>query len=405
MDTHVSMVRRYMRLCLPGLACLALLVNACAPPGPPAPTAAPTPAKPAAPTVPPKPAATTASAARPTEAPVAKPTDKTVAKAAPLDERAVADFYRGKTVRIVVGLSAGGGYDLTSRLIAKHMPAHLPGNPTIIVENRPGAGSALAANTIYATEPKDGSVIGNISPTLVLRQALGQPGVDYDAAKLQWLGSTAKDFTACLVRADVDAKTIQDTIGGKEIILATLGPGDNSHDVPAVMNATIGTRFKLVPGYDGSSKFRLAMESKEVDGFCITFISGMLVGDSDALQSGSARIIVALGDKLPDHPFLKAVPTAESLAKAEEAKTLLRTIDTPQLFNKPYFVAPGVPTDRVEALRKALAATYADPSLRADAEKAKFDISPSSGEEVDRIVQGVLGTPPALLAKLKEIAK
>jgi tripartite-type tricarboxylate transporter receptor subunit TctC len=348
------------------------------------------------------PAAKPATAASPAAAAAPKPAAKPA-----FDEKAVTDFYAGKTVRIVVGLGAGGGYDLTSRLIAKYLPKYLPGNPTVIVENRPGAGSALAANSIYATEPKDGTVIGNISPTLVLRQALGQAGVEYDASKLQWLGSTAKDFTACLVRSDTGITSIQDTINGKEIVLATLGPGDNSQDVPAVLNATLGTNFKLVSGYDGTSKFRLAVESKEADGFCITFISAILVGDSPWLEGSDpfARLIVAVTDQLPDHPFLRGVPTAQSLAKTEDAKTLLRAVDAAQIINKPYFVAPGVPTDRVAALRKALANTYADPEFKEDAAKAKFDINPSSAEEVERVVQGVLNTPAPLLTQLGQLLK
>jgi tripartite-type tricarboxylate transporter receptor subunit TctC len=415
-----------------GLAALVLLAAACAPAAPPSPTAAP-----AKPTEPPKPAAT-AAPAKPTEAPAAKPAPTAPAKPAEakpaaspaakpaaspaakpaeakpaaspaakaaFDAKSIADFYRGKTVKIIVGLSAGGGYDLTSRLIARYLPKYIPGEPTVIVENRPGAGSALAANTIYNTEPKDGTIIGNISPTLVLRQALGQPGVEYDGARIQWLGATAKDFTTCLVRSDTGVTSIQDSINGKEIILATLGPGDNSHDVPALMNASLGTRFKLVPGYQGAAQFRLAVDNKEADGFCITFISGMLIGDTERLSGANpaARIIVSLAERNPDHPFLKDVPTADSLARDAEAKTLLRAVDAAQIFNKPYFVAPGVPADRVAALRAALASTYADPAFVDEAKKARFDISPSSGEEVERVVRDVLNIPPPLLDKLKAV--
>jgi tripartite-type tricarboxylate transporter receptor subunit TctC len=217
----------------------------------------------------------------------------------------------------------------------------------------------------------------------------------------------ARDFTGCLVRSDTGIKTVQDSIDGKEIIVGTLGPGDNSQDVPLVMNAVLGTHFKLVPGYDGTAKFRLAMQSKEMDGFCITYISAILPGDSEALSGAdpAARMIVTLADKQPDSPFLKGVPTADSLAKSEDAKTLLKTIDSPQLINKPYFMAPGVPTDRVEAMRKAFASTLADPNFKSEAEKAKFDISPSTGEEVTRVVQNALNTPAPLLARLKDILK
>ncbi len=400
------------------LGALALVLVACTPAAPAAPTAPPAtaakPAEPTKPAEPAKPAAAASAAAAPAAAPAASPAAAAVASpaakpspaASGFDEAAVAAFYRGKTVRIVVGLGAGGGYDLTSRMLAKYLPNYLPGAPTVIVENKPGAGSALAANTVANTEPKDGTVIGNISPTLVLRQALGQPGVEYDAARLEWLGATARDFTGCLVRSDAGVTSLQDAMQ-KEVILASLGLGDNSNDVPLVLNATIGTKFKLVSGYDGTAKFRLAMQSKEVDGFCITFVSAILVGDSESLSgpSPAARMIGYVSEKPYDNPFLKGVATADSLAKTDDAKVLLKAVDSAQLINKPYFMAAGVPQDRVAALRQALAKTYADPGFRSEAERAKFDTSPSTGPEVEAVVRGVLNTPPALLNRLKEILK
>jgi tripartite-type tricarboxylate transporter receptor subunit TctC len=394
------------------LGALAMALGACAPPAPAAPTAPPAtaakPAEPAKPAVAASAVAAPASAptASPVVAPAASPAAKPSPAAAGFDEAAVAAFYRGKTVRIVVGLGAGGGYDLTSRLLAKYIPNYLPGAPTVIVENRPGAGSALAANTIANTEPKDGTVIGNISPTLVLRQALGQPGVEFDAGKLEWLGATAKDFTGCLVRSDIDVKSFQDAMQ-KEVVLASLGQGDNSNDVPLVLNSALGTKFKLVSGYDGTAKFRLAMQSKEVDGFCVTFVSAILVGDSESLSgpSPAARMIGYLSEKPNDHPLLKGLSTAESLAKTDDARTLLKAVDSPQLINKPYFMAPGVPKDRVEAMRLALAKSYADPGFRSEAERAKFDTSPSTGPEVDAVVRVTLNTQPDLLNQLKEILK
>src|SRR5579884_4119178 len=322
------------------------------------------------------------------------------------DDSAVAAFYRGKTIRIVVGLSPGGGYDLTSRLLARYMAARIPGNPTIIVENRPGAGTMLAANAVYASEPKDGTVIGNFDSSLVLLQALGATGIGYDATRFNWLGATVKDVTGCLVRADAVA-SVQDTIAGKEVVLGALALGNNSYDVPTVLNATLGTHFKMVPGYGGTAQFRLAVENQETDGYCVTYRSAILVNDQPWLSGDPpyARMLVVMGDKPPDSPFLRGVPTAESLATSDEARELLRVVDAPQVINKPYAVAPEVPPERVAALRRALMETYADPQFLAEAKRANLDVDPSDAAEVTRVVQSVLGASPGALARLKEIIK
>src|SRR5437763_7281171 len=323
------------------------------------------------------------------------------------DQSAVAAFYRGKTVRIVVGLSPGGGYDLTSRLLARYMAGRIPGNPTMIVENRPGAGTMLAANAVYSSEPKDGTVIGNFDSSLVLLQALGASGIGYDSTRFNWLGATVKDVTGCLIRADAGVTGLADTIAGKEVVLGALALGNNSYDVPMVLNATLGTHFKMVPGYGGTSQFRLAMESQETDGYCVTYRSAILVNDQPMLQESPprARMLVIMGEKAPDSPFLRGVPTAESLATTDAARELLRVVDAPQVINKPYAVAPEVPAERVAALRRALMETYADPQFLAEAQRANLDVDPSDAEEVGRVVQSVLGASPATLARLKETIK
>jgi tripartite-type tricarboxylate transporter receptor subunit TctC len=350
------------------------------------------------------PAATPPAAASP--APSAAAAPGAASPAAGGDEGGVAAFYRGKTVRIIVGLSPGGGYDLTSRLLARHLAARIPGNPTIIVENRPGAGTMLAANAVYATEPKDGTVIGNFDSSLVLLQALGATGIGYDSARFNWLGATVKDVTGCLVRADA-VTSLQDTIAGKEVVLGALALGNNSYDVPVVLNATLGTHFKLVPGYGGTAQFRLAVESQETDGYCVTYKSAILVNDQPWLEGDPprARMLVVMGANPPESPYLRGVPAAESLARTDEARELLRVVDAPQVINKPYAVAPEVPAERVAALRRALMETYADPQFLAEAKRSNLDVDPSSGEEVGRVVQGVLNASPATLARLKEIIK
>jgi tripartite-type tricarboxylate transporter receptor subunit TctC len=346
---------------------------------------------------------------KPATSPVAKAGAKPAASPAArpgFDEKAVADFYRGKTVKFIVGSAAGGGFDLYARIVARHMPRYLPGSPTMIVENRPGGGTLLTANTVYNTEPKDGTVIGTFAENLVLSQALGKEGIQFDAAKYQWLGSATKGRTSCLARTDTGIRSLQDTIGGKELVVGTDGPGSNIHDVPAILKAALGANLKLVPGYGGAGPLLLATESKEVDGYCGTF-NVMATSARSQLEGSSptARIIAITGEQKPDHPLLKETPTGLSLAKTEEAKELLRAGTAPEEMAKPYAVAPGAPADRVAALSDALARTFADQEFAAEIVKAGQDVVPASDREVTRTVQSLLNTPAPILAKLKDILK
>jgi tripartite-type tricarboxylate transporter receptor subunit TctC len=424
---------------LMALAVAAMVGGACAPAAPPSPTSAP--AKPAATTAPAKP--TEAPAAKPAEAkPAASPEAKAEAKPAAspaakpaeakpaaspaaaakpaeakpaaspaakptFDEKAVADFYRGKTVRIVLGLAAGAGADLTARLLARHIPKYIPGNPSVIVENRPGAGGLLAANTVYAAEPKDGTVIGAVLEGHPLQQALAAPGIEFDATKFQWIGSLIKTPGACMARTDTGINTIQDLItGGKELIVATSGPGSTPHDIPAVLMEATGAKFKLIPGYPGGAPSLQAVESKEVDGYCVS-LSAMLTTATRLLEGSppQAKIIVVTGARTPDHPLLRGVPAAEPLAKSEEGRQLLRAVGAPGEMTRPFAFAPGVPADRVAAMRHAFNQTMTDRDFRDEAQKAQVELSPSTGEEVERTVQAMLGLPQPTLDKLKTVLR
>jgi tripartite-type tricarboxylate transporter receptor subunit TctC len=316
----------------------------------------------------------------------------------------VASFYRGKTVRIVVGTAAGGGFDVTARLLAERLPAYLPGAPTVIVDNRPGAGGLLAANTVYATEPRDGTVVLSFVSSIIIRQVLGQPGVSFDAGRLQWLGATDEDASACLVRSDTGVRAIQDMAGGKEVVIGTGGQGNDSHDVPAVLAAELGARLKLVPGYQGAAEFQAATEKQEIDGYCISF-KALLANVPQWLEGEQpfARIVAIMGETLPDHPSVRGLVPAERLAKAEESRQLMRLVNAGQRINKPYAVAPEVPPDRVQALRVALARAYADPELRARADRARIAVNPLTGQQVTDVVQGLLRTPQPLLERLRSI--
>ena len=319
-------------------------------------------------------------------------------------EKAVGDFYRGKTIRVVIGSGAGGTYDIYSRLMAKHMPRFIPGPPVMIVQPRPGAGGLIAANAVYNSEPKDGTVIGSFGETFPLRQALGAPGIQFDSAKFQWIGSAINAPIACVARTDSAVATFQDVLDGKSFTVGTMAPGSTIYDTPAIINAAFGLQMKLVRGFEGVAAIVNATETKEVDGYCASWLAMLTTGRHlQLIDAGVIKPILIMGDKTPDHPLMKRVPTAEAVAKNEEARQLLRTMHAPSQITNPYVVAPEVPKDRLAALRKAFWATFMDAEFLGDAKKTKIEFSPSNGEQVTQVVQTIMNTPPAVLAKMKKV--
>ncbi len=318
-------------------------------------------------------------------------------------EAAVADFYRGKTVRLVVGFAAAGGYDIWARLLAKHLGEHIPGNPTVIVENKPGAGSMLAANLVYNTEPKDGTVIVTFNSQMVLQQLLGQPGLEFDARRFQWLGSAASGQNACMVRRELGITDARQIIGpsGREVVMGGEAPGSGITDTPAVMNAALGTRFKIIYGYEGASKVQLAVESREVDGFCLTWDSVLATLKQWFEPTPLVTVPLIMGDRVPDHPWLKDTVAAEAIAPDDQARKLLRAVQGPRAFTFPYAVAPGVPAERVAALRQAFDQTFADPTLVAEAERGGLAMDYKSADAVTQIVTELLSLDPETIAAVK----
>ena len=320
------------------------------------------------------------------------------------DEKAVADFYRGKTIRILIGSGPGGTYDIYSRLLSKHMPRFVPGNPTLLVQPRPGAGGLIAANALYNSEPKDGTVIGSFGETFVLRQAIGAPGIQFDSAKFQWIGSAINAPLACVARTDSAVASFQDVVDGKPFTLGTMAPGSTIYDTPAIINAALNLQMKLVRGFEGVAAIVNATEAKEVDGYCASWLAMLTTGRHlQLIDGGVLKPILIMGDKTPNHPLLKGVPAAENVAKNEEAKQLLRAMHAPSQVTNPYLVHPEVPKARVDALRKAFWATFMDPEFKADAKKSKIEFTPSNGERVTQVVQMILNTPQGVLAKMKTI--
>jgi tripartite-type tricarboxylate transporter receptor subunit TctC len=317
--------------------------------------------------------------------------------------RAQADeFYKGKTLTFVVGFSAGGGFDTYTRLIARHIAKHVPGNPTVVVENKTGAGSLIAANYIYNQAPHDGTVIGNWIGPLVLQQVLGNKAAKFDGRKFGWLGVPTPDSVVCALTKASGINTIDDWFKSKRPIkIGGTAPGSSTDDVPNLLRAALGFPMKLVEGYKGTSKVRLAAESGEIDGGCWAWQS-IKPTWAKALQSGEVHIVLQAIEK--SHPELKNVPLAIQYAKSDEARALLHIINGVYSQGaRPYTVPPGVPQDRLQLLQKAFMDTLHDPDLLKEAKKSSIDIDPVDGPTIAKTMAGLYDLSPAFKAKLREI--
>lgn len=358
----------------PLLAAVAILASACAPAGPAAP-----------------PAATPAAAATPA------PTPTPDAKAA------IADFYRGKTVSIVVGFAPGGGFDATARLLSRHLPKHIPGGPTVIVQNMEGAGSLVAANHLYNVAKPDGLTVGLFHETQVLNQLQGREGVQFDARKFGWLAGSFSSSVACMVRQDTPFKSWRDVIASKDpVSFAGTGPGSNTDDAPKVLKSATGANTKVVSGYKGSADVRLAVERGDVHGACFSWESVKATAP-DWAAGKTVRTLLQFGRR--KHADLAAVPLAEEFATSDDGKAFIRLFSAPAQMAKSFVLPPGAARERLAALRAAFAAAYKDPELLEDAKKSKIDIEPLTAEEVEQIIQEVLSTPPEVAKRFAEILK
>jgi len=325
---------------------------------------------------------------------------------APFDEKAVADFYRGKTVRIIVGFSAGGGYDAYSRVIGRHLGKYIPGNPAIIVDNMAGAGSIIAANHVYNAAPKDGTVIGNVSGPIILEQLFGNPAVQFDMAKLRYLAVPVSETYLMIVTRKPGVTKFEEVLGpkGKQVVIGAI-PGSTVEHAPILVRDVLGANLKVVSGYKGTADVRLAIDSGEVEGFFNTWTSAKITS-LDKFKSGEWLILAQLSDKpLPDLIFPN-IPTIPAIAKTEEQKQLLRFgTSVPNQFGKVYVMAPGVPADRAMALESAFMKTMADKEFLGEAEKGKLEIAPLSGDQVQKLVVEFLGMAPDLKAKLQKLIR
>jgi tripartite-type tricarboxylate transporter receptor subunit TctC len=317
---------------------------------------------------------------------------------------AQANFYEGKPVRFIVGFSAGGGYDTYTRLIARHMGKHVPGNPVFVVDNMPGAGSLISANYSYKVAKPDGLTIGHFIGGLFLQQLLGKPGIEFDSLKFEYIGVPAQDHFILGVAKSTGITEADKWIASKQVVkFGGVATGSGTDDFPNLLKATNGLPIQMVSGYKGTADVRLAFNSGEIAGISNSWESTKSTWKKE-LESGDLVVVLQTSSK--PFPELPKVPLAISFAKTDEAKRLIETVARvhgPSV--RPYVVPPGTPKDRLQILRKGFMDTMKDPALLVEAKKASLDINPEDGTTLEQNVKDIFKLDPNLIAKLKQILK
>jgi tripartite-type tricarboxylate transporter receptor subunit TctC len=307
----------------------------------------------------------------------------------------VADFFRGRTITIVIGYSAGGGYDIFARLLARHLGRHVPGNPAVVPQNMPGAGSRKAGMYLYNVAPKDGTTIGTIGRNEPIAPLI-EDDAGFDGSKFTWIGSVANDNSICLSWHTSPVKTWQD-LQSRELTVGALAPGDNTVTVPLALRNLFGAKLKLVKGYPGTSDLFLALERGEVEGACGVSWRPILTQHHDWIANKKINILVEVA--LEGDPSLGETPLITKFVRdPQQVKTLSLLIAT-QAMARPFLAPPGVPEDRRQALRRAFDDTMKDPLFLADAEKAALYVYPMAGDQIDVLLKDLYATPKELTAR------
>lgn len=306
--------------------------------------------------------------------------------AAPRDGAAQSPYYAGKTITFVVGYKPGGGYDSTARLLARHLPKYIPGNPTIIVQNMPGANSIIAANHVYNVAKPDGLTIGTFNRNLPIAQLLKVEGVKYDMTKFGWIGSAASESTVLALRNDLSYKSFDDLKkAGTEVVIGATGPGANTYDFPLLIRELLGVKLKIVSGYSSSSDIMLAIERKEVDGR-----AGSYTSVRPFIDRGLVTPVIRAR---ASEPGIEKLPVDEDLAPNPRAKAIMVLRSAPEVVGRPYVMTPGTPDELVKTMREAFKKVIADSELMAEAKKAKMSLEFVPGDEALKVMNEVLSQP------------
>lgn len=307
-------------------------------------------------------------------------------------------LFKGKQITLFVGSAPGGGYDTFTRVIAAHLGRHLPGQPNIIVQNMPGAGSLVLANHLYNVAPKDGTAIGGLNPQIAIEPLVRPERVKFDPRRMQWIGSALRETHVAVAWHDSPVRTFDDVFKHQLIVA---GSGGSTNTFPNFLNALLDTKFKVVSGYKGTKDGMLAMERGEVTGNGGITWASLKATQSSWLNGGKVRVILQYG--LSRHPELPNVPWIYDYAKTSDQRAAMNMVFARQEFGRPYAAPPDVPAATVAALRRAFDATMNDPAFRADAAKRRLDLDPIDGQEIQRLIDDLYKTPSAVVERVKAI--
>jgi tripartite-type tricarboxylate transporter receptor subunit TctC len=310
------------------------------------------------------------------------------------------DFYSGKKITLIVGTTAGGGYDTDGRLIAKYMSRYIPGNPNIVISNMPGASGVKAVNFLHTSAPRDGTVFGTFNSAMPFLEAAGAPGVTYKSAELSWIGNLSQSVQAVVVWHTSGIKTLDDT-KKREVIMGALGSGGTMTVFPRMLNAAFGTKFRIVAGYQGGTEVNIAMERGEVEGRGAGVWTTWKRTRPDWIKEGKIIPLLQIGPKKDRD--LPHIPLLNDLAQSEEQKQMFLLVAGNIQIERPFAAPPQIPADRLQILRNAFIRATADPEFLAEAEKLETDVAPQTGDETARDVTSILAVPQAVVEKVKVI--
>jgi len=310
-----------------------------------------------------------------------------------------AEPFTGKTVNVIIGFGPGGGYDLWGRTVARHIGRHLPGRPTVVPQNMPGAGSYVAASHIYGAAPKDGTAFAIIARDAALGPLSGAPGARFDATKLSWLGTPTKEHNVCIAYHTAKVKSA-DELRDKELILGDTGPGTGTRSYPKVLNDLLGYKFKLVSGFRSSADVFLAMERGEVEGICES-LDSVNQRKPDWIANKTVNVLLQAG--AAPHPELKGVPFVLELAKNDEQRAVLEFLYAGQGIGRPFVAPPDLPPDRLKMLRAAFNATMKDPEFVADVKRSKLELEPEDGEHLAALIDKIYATPKPIIERVSRL--
>lgn len=316
------------------------------------------------------------------------------------------ELYKGETIRFIVGAPPGGGYDTYTRTIARHIKKHIPGNPTIVVENMPGAGTLVAANYTYNQAKPDGLTVGVWNGAFVLRQALGDKAVRIDGRKVGWIGAPSKGTPICAVMGFTGLKTLDDVLASKKPIkMGSTRAGSPYDDVPKILNKVLGTKFDVISGYPGTSDVRLALQKREVEGACWTWESMRVSARALLDAQGEDKLIPYLIHRKFEDPEVKDLPLFSDVIKGEENRSTYNAWGATYEFMRPFSLPPGAPPERLNILRQAFEATFQDPEFRAEATKIKLDLDYVSPKEIEAAVDRILSMSETVRENLAFLVK